>query len=512
MQEGRQTNWKALTRVVMATLAILLQALLMFMIVRFLERTATLVYSGMELLGLGIALMMLSSHESPAYRNAWAMIVLLLPVFGLLLYLMWGRGAMSNRERFNIRAAFDTGNAELSQCEAVMGRFYEQHPERVRMAKLLLMNHFPMYQGTAIEYFKAGELQFQRMFEDFERAERFIFLEFFIVADGKLLEQALDILFRKAGQGVDVRLLIDDTGCLFSLRPETRRRITQAGIKLERFNPMLRYISNLYFNYRNHQKIVVIDGNIGYTGGTNLADEYANLTKKHGYWKDTALRLEGEAVWSLTVFFLQMWDTARHSVTGDFTPYRPVYSMPGVGFIQPMSDGPALDPNNPGEDAYKELISSAKRYVYITTPYLVIDYSLVDILCRAASSGVDVRIVTPSHTDHWYVFIVTRSFYRPLLKAGVRVYEYQPGFIHAKMLVCDDDQAMVGTINMDYRSFNLQYEDSVYICGDPIVDSVKADINDIFLSSHEITLEEWSRRPFYTRWVSGVFNLFAPLM
>lgn len=514
MRHGNQMNNRlvAVLRVAVAVVAVLLQLLLLFGLTQLLHRDAAYLYLFIEMVGIVTGVVLLNKQEVPAYRMAWILVVVLLPVFGLLLYLLWGRGFGSDHRGRGVQQACRASLATMRLDEEAYERFLHKHAGRVRLSRMLLKHNFPLYDQTQTEYFPVGEAQFERMLGDLERAERFIFMEYFIVGENEVWRRIHEVLKRKAAQGVDIRLLYDDVGSLFTVRDGFKQRMREDGIHVEAFNPVLRYISTLYLNYRNHQKICVIDGNVGYTGGTNLDDEYANLYPKHGHWKDTAVRLTGEGVWSLTVFFLQMWDGTVGTLTKDYDQYRPTVRVASDGFVQPMSDGPANNPGNPGEALFKEMISSAHRYVYLTTPYLVIDDGMVDELCRAAESGVDVRIVTPAHYDHWYVFLVTRSFYPQLIRAGVRIFEYTPGFIHAKMIVSDDDQAFVGTINMDYRSFFLHFEDGVWFCGGTVVDRVLKDVQDIFAVSHEVSLEECRQRPWYYRLASSVFRIFAPMM
>jgi cardiolipin synthase len=284
------------------------------------------------------------------------------------------------------------------------------------------------------------------------------------------------------------------------------------GFEVRVFNPIHKYTDKLYMNYRTHQKIVVIDGNIGFTGGMNLADEYVNLVPRFGVWKDNAIKLIGDGVWGLTVTFLQMWEAAIESAPVDYEHYKPTKNFPKSDvFCQVISDGPANNPRNPVEDFYKQMIYYAKKVLYITTPYLIIEDDMRDALTTAAIGGVDVRIITPYIPDKKNVKILTNYHYGSLLEAGVRIFEYKPGFIHAKTML-NEDSAVVGTVNMDYRSFHLQYECGVWMCNKEVVETIKKDLLKTMEECHEVTLEEWKKRPLFIKIYEKVLNLFSTLM
>ena len=370
----------------------------------------------------------------------------------------------------------------------------------------------PPYQNTTTEYLPLGEVKFERMVEELKKAKHYIFLEYFIIQEGKMWNTILDILRQKAAEGVDVRVIYDDMGCIMILPTGYDRTLEQMGIKCRIFNPFVPILSSR-FNTRDHRKICVIDGNVGFTGGINLADEYINAYEKHGHWKDTSILLKGEAVFNLTVMFLSMWDYLD-GTTGktDYSRYYPtVWDENAKGYVQPFADNP-LDDEAVGETVYLNLINKAKRYVYITTPYLILSSEMLTALTSAAKCGVDVRIITPHIPDKWYVHAVSRSHYQPLIEAGVKIYEYTPGFIHAKTFVVDDDYAVVGTINLDYRSLYLHFECAVWMYQTPSVAQVRDDFFKTQQISQEITLEECRSLSFPRRLGRSVLRVFAPLM
>lgn len=335
-------------------------------------------------------------------------------------------------------------------------------------------------------------------------------MEYFIIQEGKMWNTILDILKEKAAQGVDIRVIYDDMGCIMTLPNGYNKKLESYGIKCSVFNPFVPILSSK-FNTRDHRKICVIDGNVGFTGGINLADEYINAYEKHGHWKDTSVMLKGEGVFALTAMFLSMWDYL-HGEKEDYSKYYPTeWDTSAPGYVQPFTDNP-LDDEAVGETVYLNLINKAKHYVYITTPYLILDSEMITALSIAAKSGVDVRIITPHIADKWYVHAVSRAHYEILTEAGVKIYEYTPGFIHAKTFVVDDDYAVVGTINLDYRSLYLHFECAAWMYQTDSVAAVKEDFFKTQQLSQEITLEECRKVSFARKLGRSVLRVFAPLM
>ena len=371
--------------------------------------------------------------------------------------------------------------------------------------------HCPPYKNTTVEYLPMGEVKFERMVQELKKAKRYIFMEYFIIQEGTMWNTILDVLEEKAKEGVDVRVIYDDMGCILTLPTGYEKTLREKGIQCQIFNPFIPILSS-HFNTRDHRKICVIDGNVGFTGGINLADEYINGYEKHGHWKDTAILLKGEAVFSLTTMFLSMWDYLIKKEGEDYAAYYPdSWDENAQGIVQPFADNP-LDDEAVGETVYLNLINKAKRYVYITTPYLILSNEMVTAMNTAAKSGVDVRIITPHVPDKWYVYYVTQSYYPRLLEAGVRIYEYTPGFVHAKMYVSDDREAIVGSANMDYRSLYLHFENCCAFYGGHMVRDVLEDVRATLAESHEVTMADVLRTPLY-KWLAQVFlRFFSPLM
>ena len=372
---------------------------------------------------------------------------------------------------------------------------------------------FPVYTNTQTEYFNSGEAFFKKVLKELEKAKTYIFLEFFVLRAGLMLDPILAILQRKAREGLDVRIMYDDLGCFMSLPSDYKEHLKQKGIKCLVFNPFKPVLSSLQ-NNRDHRKLICIDGKTAFTGGINLADEYINAIERFGHWKDAAIMLKGTAAWSLTLIFLQMWNTLEQGQKDtplSFYPWKDKKcEEKSDGFVQPYADSP-MDNENVGEHVYIQIINGAKEYVYINTPYLVVDDNLLSALSLSAKSGVDVRIITPRRWDKWIVAVASRSYYRHLIQAGVKVYEYTQGFNHSKTFVSDDKCATVGTTNLDFRSLYLHFECGVWMYKSRTVKAVKKDFLDTLPLCHEITLHDCARNAFQ-RIFQDVLRLFAPLM
>ena len=368
---------------------------------------------------------------------------------------------------------------------------------------------FPLYANTETKFFPQGEDKFAALLEELQKAEKFIFLEYFIIDEGYMWGSILKILADKAAQGVDVRVLYDGMLEISTLPWDYPRRLGKLGIRCKAFAPIQPFLST-HYNYRDHRKILVIDGKVAFTGGVNLADEYINRKERFGHWKDTAILLRGEAVQSFTLMFLQMWNLTEKEPRWDeaLLPSPPVEAE---GYVMPYCDCP-LDDYKVGESVYMDILNRAKDYVHIMTPYLILDNEMETALKFAAQRGVDVKLILPGIPDKKLVYMITRSYYQQLHRAGVKIYEYRPGFLHAKTIVSDDDTAVVGTINMDFRSFFLHFECATCFYNSSVVAAVKQDIMETINVSRRID-DEWLRRvPWIRSIMASVLRLFAPLL
>lgn len=511
--KGRiQNNLEGSLRVVSTALIVMIQFGLILYLPFVLQSLTVYFYFILELCSIIAIVTLVNKNQSPSFRIAWISIVLLLPVSGFVLYYLWGREGGKKRELDQyILRQIAYGRKFLTQDEQVYEDYVEDHPVAGRMVKYLVNQGFPLSGENAVKYYAMGEDAFEDIFRALENAREFIFIDFFIVAEGALWDKVHEILKRKVEQGVEIKFLYDDFGAAIRTRKYFKEILEHEGMEVRVFNPIHKYTGELYMNYRSHQKIVVVDGKIGFTGGYNLADEYANLIERFGVWKDTGVCLVGGAVWDLTVVFLQMWEACGNDKEHlDYLKYKKYTRVSGDTYCQVISDGPAHNPKNVIENIYNQMITFSDEYLYITTPYLVLEDYMQQSLIEAVYRGVDVRIVTPNIPDKKYAKLLTNYNYGRLLKEGVRIYEYTPGFIHAKQILTEN-AAIVGTINMDYRSFYLHYENGVWMSGESIQRMVYKDFDKIFEESREITYEEWLNRPRRWKLVQPVLNLFSTL-
>ncbi len=498
-------------RSVFVALALIAQIAALFIMVMLFSVYADTFYWFCILVSVAAALAIVCSSMEPAYKIAWLILILPFPVFGGIFYLLIGGGTIPKRTRRRMQGILDK-SAQALQDDFKADDLLPLGGDAAGQAHYLEQYAAcPAYTNTETEYFPVGDLAFPRMLEELEKAEKYIFLEYFIIQPGLFWDSILAILERKAAQGVEIRVIYDDMGCMFTLPRDYNEILTAKGIQCRVFNRFVPVMS-LRLNNRDHRKLMIIDGKVGFTGGINLADEYINAHERFGHWKDSAILLEGDAVWSMTVMFLTMWD---HCCGWDesFDRFRPPAApvRPWTGYVQPYTDTP-LDRETVGQAVYLNMIAKAKKYIYITTPYLVIDVATNTALCNAAKSGVDVRIITPHIPDKRYVFEVTRAHYPPLLQAGVRIYEYTPGFIHAKNFVVDGRFATVGTVNLDYRSLFLHFENGVWLCEAPCIQDICRDFHETLKLCEPFSLRRFKHLNILLQLYRSILRLFAPLM
>lgn len=499
----------ATLRITLVVLLLLLNIASVVFLAFFLEETSAIAYAIMELAAILVAINIQSSQQSPSYKMAWTLLVVAVPVAGIILYVLWGGNIQSKRLTLLPIKAPAISPALRARSQHNRERLAEEYPGWRRCVQILERRDFFLYHATDATYFPTGVLFFQDARRRMEQAERFVFMEYFILAEGQLWNQILSVLEEKARQGVEIKIIFDDFGNITRLQQGMLQRMQDAGIAVQVFNPVHRYVNRLYFNYRDHRKILCIDGQYAYTGGLNVADEYVGYIIRFGEWKDTGLRLDGPGAWGLTVQFIHMWEMLGGTLDKNHDFYRPLEERAGQGWCQPFGDGPINNPDSPAEEVYLHCITNARRYIWITTPYLAVEDSMVQALCAAAEGGVDVRLCLPGIPDHKYTYIVAKSYYEQLLSHGVRIYEFTPGLLHAKSFVVDGEAALVGTINMDYRSFQLHYEDGVMLYGVPAIEDIRADIETVITRSAPIELAAWRNRPWKRRILEKFLRVFS---
>jgi len=501
-------------RILYIALFMIVQFGALFLVLRFLHEQFLYFYVSCVILSILTGLHVINKDMNPAYKIAWLIPIMLLPIFGGLAYLMYGKTRMSKREHKRMSKIEHSYKEAMALYDSSADRLAQENRDATMHSQYIsTVTGVPPYRYTQTQYLPIGEEYFKVMKEELKKAEHFIFLEYFIVEEGVMWNEILNILKEKVDEGLDVRVMYDDLGCIFTLPRRYDKKLESLGIKtcvFHRFNSVL----NSRFNTRDHRKICVIDGNIGITGGINLADEYINAKVKYGHWKDSGVLLKGKAVWSLTVMFLTVWDYYRneHDTYLNFAPQENfIAKMPSDGYVQPFSDTP-LDNEPVGATVYKNLINRAREYVYITTPYLIVDYEMLRVMRTAARSGVDIRIIVPGIPDKKLVYAVTKSYYELLLKDGVRIYQYTPGFMHAKNCVVDDEYAVVGTINLDFRSMYLHFECAAWMCRSKAVGQAKEDFMETLELCTEITMASLKKKNLFHIIGLSVIRAFAPLM
>lgn len=501
-------------KIFIVAVLILIQLIVFFGIVFKLSEYFVVIYFFLIALSFCISIYIVNKNDNPTYKVAWVLLIMGLPVFGGLIYLLFGGQKVPKELRIRDNEAAGNYQEVIWQNTEIMDQLEKEDAVAHKQANYLWKNAiFPIYNHTETTFFSIGEEKFASMVEELKKAEKFIFLEYFIIAPGIMWDTILDILIEKVKIGVEVRVLYDDAGCITTLPSDYYLSLRRLGIKAKVFNPIKPRLA-MQMNNRDHRKIFIVDGKVGMTGGINLADEYINAVERFGHWKDCSVMIKGEAVWNLTLMFLQFWnfdEDVKDDVFDFKADFEEFENIAHDGFVQPYSDSPT-DNENVGEYTHINMINGATKYVYVSTPYLVIDNEMKTALLLAAKNGIDVRILVPHIPDKWYVFAVTRSNYKSLIEGGVKIYEYTPGFIHSKTFVVDDKMAIVGTVNMDYRSYYLHYECGVWFYKSKVVMDVKQDYIQTLAKSHLVTLEDCKEVRVPIRVMRAILNLFSPMM
>ena len=491
---------------------ILIELFVIFGIILYMSQIAPLVWVSLVfLVSVATVIAIVNRSMSPESKVTW-LIVTFVPVFGPLLYIMFGERRLSKKELKQLQElnsiAFHENNGRQLHLQL---QETDKSAYGIINALLHMDSNAEVYDQTDSQFFASGEEMWQQMLEDLKRAEKFIFLEYYIVDEGLMWDSILEVLEEKAAQGIEVKMLYDDIGCMVTLPGDYTLHLRSKGIDAHKFNKVIPRMTVAY-NNRDHRKILVIDGQISYTGGINLADEYINRIERFGHWKDSGIRIDGPATQAFTRLFLMNWYINRGEIS-DFDQYHlENQTRFGSGLCIPYGSGPKpIYKTKVGKIVYQNLINQAEDFVYITTPYLIIDYDLTEDIKNAAMRGVDVRIVTPHIPDKKLIQLVTRGAYPDLLSAGVRIFEYTPGFIHSKQIIVDDRFAAVGTINLDYRSLVHHYENAVLLYKTESIADIRKDFEEIFEQSQEI-FSDTINLTWYQMMIKEVTQLFAPML
>ncbi len=469
------------------------------------------------LLSLVVLVWIINDNTNPYYKLAWVVPVLIIPVFGTITYLFakleLGTHIMNNR----LLKLIDKTSPFIPQNKDTLDELEKISVKEKNLAVYMkTYAGYPIWKNTYAEYYPLGEDAFASMVRELEAAEEFIFMEYFIVERGVMWNTILEILAKKAAEGVDVRFMYDGMCSLMLVPYSYPKKLEAMGIKCKMFSPIKPVLSTVQ-NNRDHRKILVVDGHTAFTGGVNLADEYINKVEYYGHWKDTAVMLKGEAAAGFTIMFLQNWNISESAeddyanyIKSDFPQLRE-NDLPTDGFVLPYGDSP-LDNENVGQIVYLDILNRAERYVHIMTPYLILDNEMVGALTYAAKRGVDVVIIMPHIPDKVYAYLLARSYYAELIRAGVKIYEYTPGFVHAKCFVSDDTRAVVGSINLDYRSLFLHFECASYFYRHSVVAQVEQDVQNTLKKCMQVTIDDCKKFNIFKQIAGHVLRLFAPLM
>ncbi|MDO5411635.1 MAG: cardiolipin synthase [Lachnospiraceae bacterium] len=503
-------------RTLLILLSFLIQFGVFFVIFTLLSQYLTVTVGAYVLFIAVIQLIIVNNESNPAMKVSWIVVIMVVPVVGGMLYLY-----------VQLNLGSRVINHRLSELYEITKKYVKKNPETVRelkeispstanLAEYLANNgNYQVYQNTRVTYFPLGEDKFKELLIQLEKAEKFIFIEYFIICEGYMWGRVLKILEEKVKQGVEVRVMYDGFNTLTYLPAHYPQNLEKLGIRCKVFSPIRPVFSTTY-NNRDHRKVLVIDGHTGFTGGINLADEYINQKNRFGHWKDTAVMLQGEAVQGLTQMFLHMWNITEKDPV--FEPYlnpalnHYVGTMKlSKGFVIPYGDSP-FDDEHVSKLVYLDIINRADRYVHIMTPYLILDYELMEAITFAAKRGVDVKIILPHIPDKITAFALAKTHYSELLRSGVHIYEYLPGFVHAKGIVSDDEKAVVGTVNFDYRSLYLHFEDAVFLYQVPENAEIEADVQETLKKCHEITMEDVKHEKFYMKLLGILLKVLSPLM
>ena len=485
----------------------------LFIAITYYASSSRIIYIVIYVIMLGIIVYIINDDSDPNMKMLWVILLLLVPAFGTLMYLYFRFQPASHSLKKKLKKINIKSERYLAQDKRMLGELYLQNKNIASLANFVYeSNDLPIYRNTEVTYFRSGEEKYKALIEKLEEAQDFIFMEYFIIGRGKVWDSILRILEKKVQQGVEVRVMYDGLCSFSKLDIGYYKKLQKKGIKAKPFAPARPFITTNQ-NNRDHRKILIVDGKVAFTGGINLADEYMNIVEHFGYWKDTAVMVEGDAAKSFTLLFLKMWNVSENTIQ-NFDRYLnvdipPVYS--DSGYVMAYADNP-FNHYQVGHSVYLDIINNSTRYCHIITPYLVLDNITMNALKFAAKRGVDVKIIMPGIPDKKYAYCLARTYYKELIRWGVDIYEFAPGFTHAKVFVADDEVATVGTYNLDYRSLYLHFENGCFIYKSKCIQDIEKDFQDTMEQSSKVTLMGCKNRPLYYKAIGKVMRLISPML
>lgn len=495
-------------------LSLFIQVIILFLLMTYFGREFVSIYYVMLALSIIVSMFVINRESDTSSKLLWVFMIMALPFFGGILYLLFGGRKIPKALMIQDRQAYADYTAYAEQNLKTLQAHEIEDPTLLRMTSLAWNNgYFPVYANMGCRYYPKGEDQFKAQMDAIRQAKEYVFIETYIIDQGTVLDEMVELLEQKVNEGVDVRLMYDDFGCILNLPEGFDDRLRAKGIQVHPFNPIHAQLA-IQMNNRDHRKTIIVDGKVAFTGGSNLADEYVNRIERFGYWKDMGIEIRGKAVEPFVIAFLQIWNYEAN-VNTPYYPYIYDYGMyepdTNQGYVLPFFDSPT-DNLNTGKRFHQNMLSLANKTFWITTPYLILEDEMLSSLKLAVENGVDVRIVVPKIPDKKTVYEVTKANEEILTRYGVKVYEYTPGFIHGKVTLVDDEQALCGTVNMDFRSYYCNYECGTWLYKTPAIRDIRADFENIFTQSHLVTLEEVNKTNPFVRIYRQILKVFSPLM
>ena len=500
------------SRFFVIALLLVLQVLILFAAYGYFTDKLPILINLLRLFTLAMVIYLFNCEMDSSAKLTWMFIIAVLPLLGAAFLLFTQSNIGHRMEKKLVNLQIENSKEFLNQPENVLEKLEHDGSGIDDLCRYLNRSGcFPLYDHTAVTYYPLGENMFEDMIEELEKAEKFIFMEYFIIEEGYMWGRILDVLTRKAKEGVEVRVMYDGMCEMFQLPVDYWKLLEKEGIKAKPFSTIKPIVSS-HYNYRDHRKILVIDGKVAFNGGVNLADEYINRVERFGHWKDTALMLKGPAVRSFTLMFLQMWYVGNKEPDyGSWLQETEDLSRDAEGYVMPYCDSP-LDEDKVGETVYMDILNRATDYVHIMTPYLILDGELETALRFAAQRGVEVKLILPGVPDKKVAYALAKTHYQSLTEAGVQIYEYTPGFVHAKVFVSDDKKAVVGTINLDYRSLYHHFECATYLYKTECVPQIEDDFQQTLRKCRAVTPETIKAEKVSTKIVGQIVKFLSPLM